>query len=107
MTDKAKQRPKYELQGGWKIPKIKRGRHKSLNNDGELVKLGVKGIIDGDYKTYIQAGRDLAPRTRERVTKRKDGKIIFEDVKSAMSNENIARRLARKISEAHKLKPYG
>ncbi len=88
------------------LPGIKQGRPKADNNDAELVIEGLQAIRSGKYKNYSEAARALAPRARERLYKKINGKGTFECVIPAIDLENVARRIAKKISKECKEKPY-
>lgn len=82
--------------------RVKKGRRPSVNNDSILVALGLKGYLEGQYKSFNHAARDLAPQARQSSFQKIDGKYVSEYVLPATDIPNVIRRLAKKISKAHK-----
>ena len=74
-------------------------RDKNLNNDDDLVKRAVEGLITGRYKTYKGAAEDLAHESLQYVNQKRfkqTGKR-WERIGEISS---IVDRLQRKISKA-------
>lgn len=83
-------------------PRIKLGRPNADNNDAELVKLAIQGLLDGTYRSYRHAARSLQPYAKQRVRKKIHGKNVSEYVLPATCAETTIKRLSRKISHEYK-----